>query len=132
MNKILVGALVVVVVVLGVSRFRGRRAVSTGVPYSRITAFQAKSLMEAEDVVIVDVRTEAEFLGGHIRGAINIPVQEIGATPPGRLEDLDATILVYCRSGARSAKAARRLLGLGYTTVHDFGGINRWSDALVQ
>lgn len=133
MSRVFVIALVAVILIVGISRFRSRHSEgSGGARYSRITAAQAKALMEGEDVVIVDVRTAAEFSAGHIPNAINIPVESIGSLRPAALEELDATILVYCRSGSRSAQAARRLLNLGYTTVHDFGGIISWPDALVR
>lgn len=65
--------------------------------------------------VVVDVRSEAEFAGGHVAGAVNIPVDQLGA----RLGELpaDKTILVYCRSGARSAAAARTLKAAGRKVV---------------
>ncbi len=133
MSRVFVIALVAVILIVGISRFRSRHSEgSGGARYSRITAAQAKALMEGEDVVIVDVRTAAEFSAGHIPNAINIPVESIGSLRPAALDELDATILVYCRSGSRSAQAARRLLNLGYTTVHDFGGIISWPDALVR
>lgn len=133
MSRVFVIALVAVILIVGISRFRSRHNEgSGGARYSRITAAQAKALMEGEDVVIVDVRTAAEFSAGHIPNAINIPVESIGSLRPAALEDLDATILVYCRSGSRSAQAARRLLNLGYTTVHDFGGIISWPGDLVR
>ncbi len=133
MNKILVVVLVVVLLIVGISKFRSRHSQGSGsARYSRITASEAKALMEGEDVVIVDVRTAAEFSAGHIPHSINIPVESISSVPPAALEDLDATILVYCRSGSRSAQAARRLLKLGYTAVHDFGGIISWPDGLVR
>ena len=45
---------------------------------------------------------------------------------------MDATILVYCRSGRRSKEAAEKLLALGYQNVYDFGGIVDWPYDVVQ
>jgi 3-mercaptopyruvate sulfurtransferase SseA len=53
--------------------------------------------------ILVDVRTPAEYASGHIPTAVNIPNTEIAARPP--TEDTSALIIVYCRSGARSASA---------------------------
>jgi len=66
--------------------------------------------------VLLDVRSPAEFAEGHAEGAINIPVGELSF----RLRELNgsAPIAVYCRSGARSAAAAR-LLRLGGFKVED-------------
>ena len=100
---------------------------SKSVEYKKITAEQAKDMIDnGENVIILDVRTEAEFVASHIPNAILIPNETIGNKRPEQLPDLDAKILVYCRSGNRSAQAARKLISLGYTNVYDFGGINNW------
>ena len=79
---------------------------------------------------LVDVRTPEEYAAGHIPTAINLPVTEIGDRPP--TDDKSALIVVYCRSGARSAKSKSILEGLGYTGVVDFGSISRWTGSLVS
>jgi len=87
---------------------------------------QLKELIDEQSVphVLIDVRTPQEFDQGHIPTAVNIPVDEIGADPPDVPKD--QLIIVYCRSGNRSARAARILEDAGFTEVVDFGGINRW------
>jgi rhodanese-related sulfurtransferase len=55
-------------------------------------------------------------------------VDEIASHPP--TEAKDALIILYCRSGVRSAKAAGILRDLGYKGVIDFGGVNRWKGGL--
>jgi phage shock protein E len=79
--------------------------------------------------ILVDVRTPAEFATGSIPTAVNIPVADIAGNPPTK--DKNALIVVYCRSGNRSAKAKTILEGLGYIGVVDFGGISRWTGALA-
>lgn len=73
---------------------------------------------------IIDVREPSEYQGGHIKGARNIPPDQLikGAS---KLSDIakDSTIIVYCRSGSRSAVAINILSGLGYTNV--INGINK-------
>lgn len=92
-----------------------------------LTAEEAYQRMESGDpLIIVDVRTKEEYDTGHIEGAVLIPNEEIGITMPEQLPEKDAEILVYCRSGNRSAQAAEKLAGMGYTNVNDFGGINSW------
>jgi rhodanese-related sulfurtransferase len=83
-------------------------------------------LMASDDqpYTLVDVRTPAEFASGHIPKAVNISVNSIGST--GVDAPKDSLVIVYCRSGNRSAVAASQLKELGYTSVVDFGGINRW------
>jgi rhodanese-related sulfurtransferase len=79
--------------------------------------------------VLVDVRTPAEYESGHIPTALNIPVDVIGAKPP--VAEKDALVIVYCRSGNRSATARQILMDLGYTNIVDFGAVSRWEGALV-
>lgn len=85
-------------------------------------------IARGERFVLVDVRTPAEFADGHIPTAINIPHNEIILRPPTL--DKDETIVLYCRSGNRSAQAARALKQAGYRRVIDFGGISRWNGPL--
>ena len=77
--------------------------------------------------ILVDVRTPEEFREGRIPGAVNIPLQSLQS----RLAELpqDETIVLYCRSGNRSADAARILARAGYESVYDMGGIIAWNAA---
>ena len=99
--------------------------------YRKITAGQAYEMMNTQEVVIVDVRTQSEYDEGHIQNAVLIPNETIGSEPPTNLPDKNAIILVYCRSGRRSEEAARKLVNLGYVSVYDFGGINDWTYGTV-
>ncbi len=95
--------------------------------YHKITAEEAKARMDSGDpVVIVDVRTPAEFAESHIPGAINVPNEEILDQMPEALPDKGAELLIYCRSGRRSSDAAHKLVAMGYTKAYDFGGIIDW------
>ena len=101
--------------------------------YIRISADEAAQMMEEQDdLVIVDVRNQSEYDEGHIPEAICIPVKKIGSEGAEKLEDKDRTILVYCRSGRRSKKAAKKLIKMGYTNVYDFGGIKDWTGEVVS
>jgi rhodanese-related sulfurtransferase len=78
----------------------------------------------AKGALLLDVRTPEEFRDRHLDGAVNIPVQELA----GRVSELGAKerpVVVYCRSGARSASAARLMKNAGYEVV-DIGGIGNW------
>lgn len=97
-----------------------------------IDANKAKEMLEQqEDIIILDVRTKEEFEEGHIQGSILIPDYEIEEKAEQVLTDPSATILVYCRSGRRSAEAAKTLAKLGYTDIYDFGGIIDWPYEVV-
>ena len=88
------------------------------------------TLMADSSVVILDVRTAAEFAEGHIPGAILIDqgqsdfMEKAQAALP-----TEKTIAVYCRSGRRSANAAGRLADAGYKCVNLKGGIVAWKEA---
>ena len=78
----------------------------------------------AQGALLLDVRTPAEFHAGHVPHAVNIPVQEL----PHRLRECGPTrrsVVVYCRSGARSASAAQLLRQAGYE-VRDLGPMTAW------
>ncbi len=71
--------------------------------------------------VVLDVRSKGEFEGGHIRGAVNIPVDQL-RNNFSRLKDKTKPIITCCASGMRSASAKSILLSNGYTTVYNGGG----------
>ena len=101
--------------------------------YQQISMDEAIAIMESEsDYIILDVRTTEEFADKHIPDAINIPNETIGTEDIPELPDKDQLILVYCRSGNRSKQASDKLVGLGYTNIVEFGGINDWPDETVS
>ena len=81
----------------------------------------AEGLRDAR-AVLLDVRRPGEFAQGHLPGACNIDVQSPGFA--SRVLNLDPTrpTYVYCRSGARSAGAAKQLKGAGFGHVFNLGG----------
>ena len=96
--------------------------------YQRITAEQAKEMMGGDEpFILLDVRTDDEYLERRIDGSVLIPHLEIRERAPDALPDKEAIILIYCGSGARSAAAANELIEMGYTNVYDFGGIVDWT-----
>ena len=82
-------------------------------------AVDLKTVMQ-KGAVILDVRTKAEYQAGHIKGSINIPVQNLG----GNLNKLkkDKPVITCCASGMRSANAKNILKANGFTEVHNGGG----------
>ena len=69
---------------------------------------------------IIDVRTPAEFKSGHIRGAVNIPLQTI-SSQLGRIKK-DKPVITCCASGMRSASAKSILKSNGFVEVYNGGG----------
>lgn len=109
-----------------------KRIANSDNTYRKITAEEAKTMMDQQkELIILDVRTAEEFSSGHIQGAINISDTDITATVGELIPDKTETILVYCRSGNRSAKASKELIELGYSDVYDFGGIIDWKYDIV-
>ena len=95
--------------------------------YQQITQEEAKEMMDTQNVVILDVREQNEYDGGHIPGAVLLPVGTIDETTAAEvIPEKDSTVLVYCRSGNRSKTASSALADLGYTNIYEFGGINTW------
>ena len=95
--------------------------------YEQITQEAAKEMMDAQEVVILDVREQHEYDSGHVPGAVLLPVGTITEdTAAAVIDELDTVVLVYCRSGNRSKTASQALVDLGYTNVYEFGGINDW------
>lgn len=92
-----------------------------------INAVDAKKIMdENNNIAIVDVREEDELIEGYIENSILIPLDTVENQAENVLKDKNQTILVYCRSGRRSAMACDILDKLGYSDVYDFGGIIDW------
>jgi len=96
--------------------------------YIRITSGDALNM----EATYLDVRTQEEYEDGHIPGAILLPVDDINEKAEVTLPDKDRTIVVYCRSGVRSERAAKELIALGYKKVFDLGGINYWTGEIID
>ncbi|MDP3277150.1 MAG: rhodanese-like domain-containing protein [Deltaproteobacteria bacterium] len=89
-----------------------------------VAGSEARQLVSA-GARLVDVRSPGEFASGHLEGAINVPVQELGQRM-GELEPKSAPIVIYCLSGTRSAQASRMLKSAGFAQVHNLGAMSRW------
>ena len=91
-----------------------------------LTAQEAKQRMEENsEAIVLDVRTQEEFDQSHIPGAVCLPNEFIAADMPFPFGK-DTELLLYCRSGNRSAEAAKKLRDLGFSNVFDFGGMQDW------
>ena len=119
-------------VVLALAVFLSLPQAAWGLSYSDIAALELKQRVDDnsdEDFIILDIRDEASYDEGHIPGAINVPLNELGY----RLFSLDKTkdIIVYCDAGIRSKIACRILTTAGFKDVYDLtGGIQAWDYAI--
>ena len=89
--------------------------------------FQSK--IDKEDVTLLDVRTPDEFATKHIKGASNVDVRDVSFGDKIALLDQNKPVLVYCKSGNRSATAKNALQTLGYAVYELDGGILNWQNA---
>lgn len=92
----------------------------------------ACKLVREQHAVLLDVRSEDEFQGGHLEGAVLIPHDQLGS----RLAEVEALtegdpkrpIVTYCRSGHRAGLAKQTLIDAGYTEVTNLGGMKDWPE----
>ena len=119
--------IIILVLVISLIAFKQLR---TGQP--KISSTEAIKLLDNIDYNFIDVRTNSEFLSGHIENSIHIPLQEL----ENRLNEIkqikQKNIIVYCRSGARSSNATSILLKNNFKVQNLSGGILSWDGKLVK
>jgi rhodanese-related sulfurtransferase len=118
------------IAILGVSVFflTGCGSSSESATNQGVTEF-AKTVSDSS-VVVLDVRTPAEFMSGHLANAINIDVEGAQFNSDVAKLDKSKTYAVYCRSGRRSAIATDEMSKLGFKTLFNLeGGTGAWSAA---
>ena len=88
-----------------------------------------KSKIDGGNVKLIDVRRPEEFAAGHIEGATNINV--LDSSFKDKIQEFaqtNETVLLYCKSGKRSARASKQMQDLGYNIIYDLkGGYLAWS-----
>ena len=96
--------------------------------YKNLSSAQFEELIKDSSVQLVDVRTLAEHMEGHIPGSININVKDEAGFPAAVDELLDKSreVAVYCRSGRRSRTAADLLVKKGFKVYNLDKGILNW------
>jgi rhodanese-related sulfurtransferase len=99
--------------------------------HTKIDPAEAKRTIDDKTARLIDVRTQEEFDEEHIEGATLVPLDHIETIQAYDSIHFDTTIIVYCRSGVRSAEAANALVAMGYTNVYDLGGIIDWPYEVV-
>jgi rhodanese-related sulfurtransferase len=99
--------------------------------FNELDALQLQGLLQKQDemkLVLLDVRTPAEAARGGIRGARNVPLHLLPVA--GQELDNDASLILYCHSGARSAQGCAFLMTRGYSNVYNLrGGILGWAQS---
>ncbi len=101
--------------------------------YTDISVQQGKAMIDRGEVFILDVRTQEEYASGHINGSTLLAVQDIPKQElTEKLKEIpkNRKILVYCRSGRRSAEASGILAENGFAQVYNMqGGITEWMNS---
>ena len=94
----------------------------------KVSFEEAKRILdEKPEALMLDVREEEEFITGHAIDAVLYPVDDIDYTSASIIiPDKTTPLLIYCRSGRRSAEAAEKLKKLGYTELFDVGSLIGW------
>ena len=128
MNPIFVVALVAVAIVFFMA-FKGIRQ-SNVFSSIDIKSFADKIKTE-QGIIILDVRTPAEFAQGSIKGSINLDVNDLNFKDKISSFDKEKSYLIYCRSGMRSVKACNIMAENGFTKMFNLlGGYQAWSSNL--
>jgi rhodanese-related sulfurtransferase len=121
-------ARLVVVGILGALTLVAAGCGGTEEAVSAVDVSEAAALVAEEpELVVLDVRTPAEFAAGHLPGAVNLDVES--ADFAARVAELptDEAYLVYCRTDNRSGVATQQMAELGFDEVYDVqGGIEAW------
>ena len=100
------------------------------VEYKDLTSAQFEELIKSPNVQLVDVRTLAEHMEGHIPGSLNINVKDKDGFPTAvdELLNKEKEVAVYCRSGRRSRTAAEMLVKKGFKVYNLDKGILNWME----
>ena len=99
-------------------------------PEHRLVSGEEAMELYGSGALLLDVRSPDEYNAAHIDGSLLIPAAELG----DRLSELpekDALIIVYCKSGMRSAAAYETLSAAGYTNVYDMQSVDSWTAPLI-
>jgi len=96
----------------------------------RVDVDEFDKLRANKENVVLDVRTEREFKAGHIPGAVNIDANAADFDEKVAKLDKNKTYLVHCAAGGRSARACKKMEGVGFKELYDLApGFNGWQKA---
>ncbi|PKQ43601.1 rhodanese-like domain-containing protein [Confluentibacter flavum] len=92
-----------------------------------ITPEEMQSFLEADNVQLIDVRTQEEYNKGHIKGAQNINFFSPTFFDDINKLDKEKPVYLYCNSGKRSANCAEKMIEIGFVKIYDLeGGFSKW------
>jgi rhodanese-related sulfurtransferase len=95
-----------------------------------VGAFEATTLINRRNAVVLDVREPAEYEGGRIPNAVHLPHSQLASRGHELKKLLSRPVIAYCDRGANSRSAAGALSKLGFAEVYTLrGGLRAWSEA---
>jgi len=101
-----------------------------GAAATGITPTDAVQCMNREKGVVIDVCSAAEFAESHIKGAVNVPLDELEGRLAGTVKNKSTPLILVCAAGSRSKRAQAVAQKLGYEKVHSLqGGLKAWKEA---
>ncbi len=102
------------------------------VHYKNISPNKVKEMLNSgENIVLIDVRTDAEYNSGHIKGAKHLPISKIEDW--SKSLDPSKKTIVYCQGGVRSVTGSEALAKKGFSSVYNMlGGIEDWTFETVR
>ncbi|QRM89484.1 rhodanese-like domain-containing protein [Lacinutrix sp. WUR7] len=116
---------ILLITVLTLSVFSCKETDKTNIEV--VSTQEMQALLKMDKIQLVDVRTPKEFKSGYIETAQNIDFFSPTFDADILKLDKDKPVLLYCKSGGRSAKCAEKLQLAGFTKIYDLeGGISRW------
>ena len=101
-----------------------------GATATGISPAEAVQCMNREKGVVIDVCSATEFAESHIKGALNVPLDELEARLDKAVKNKSTPLILVCAAGVRSKRAQAMAQKLGYEKVHSLhGGLKAWKDA---
>lgn len=121
-NPIMVGILVALVVLLVVTEIQIHTR-----KFNEARPTEVVALINRDNAVLIDIRSEKEFASGHVINAINIPIEGLGSELNKLGKYKDKPLVVCCRTGQTSLRACKELKNSGFSIVHNLrGGVTAW------
>lgn len=127
-NSVSILALIFAVLVVGCKNEKTGDSITVITPQEVYDAVNG-----SDEIQLVDVRTSEEFVDGHIGNAQNVCVTDDDFKEKAAKLDKEQPVYVYCRSGGRSARAAKILKEMGFKEIYDMqGGFMNWESQGLQ
>ena len=119
----------VIIVALSPFAARGEEEKKKPVEPPKISLEEFEKRKAEPNTVVLDVRSEEEYVKGHIAGAVNLPINAKDFDERTKQLDKEKTYLVHCQAGVRSERACKKMNGVVPKMFNFAGGMNEWKKA---